>query len=41
MGGQYLFSGIPIKNAKENGLAFEKVFVSKTSAWKIYLYKVL
>ncbi|MDF2904601.1 MAG: hypothetical protein K0S25_2239, partial [Bacillus sp. (in: firmicutes)] len=41
MGGQYLFSGIPIKNAKENGLLFEKVFVSKTSAWKIYLYKVL
>lgn len=41
MGGQYLFSGIPILNAHENGLLLEKVFVSKHSAWKIYLYKVL
>ncbi|WP_318502677.1 DUF6044 family protein [Bacillus sp. T3] len=40
MGGQYLFSGIPILNAKENGLTLEKVFESKNSAWKIYLYKV-
>ncbi|MGJ7921106.1 DUF6044 family protein [Neobacillus sp. LXY-4] len=40
MGGQYLFSGVPILNAGENGLILEKVFESKTSAWKIYLYKV-
>jgi hypothetical protein len=41
MGGQYLFSGVPILNAKDNGLILEKIFVSKNSAWKIYLYKVI
>ncbi len=41
LGGQYLFSGLMIKNAQENGLILEKEFVSETSAWKIYLYKVI
>lgn len=41
MGGKYIFSAIPIDNARENNLALEKVFENKTSAWKIYLYKAL
>ncbi|MBP0726481.1 hypothetical protein J5Y03_15070 [Bacillus sp. RG28] len=40
MGGQYLFSAVPIKNAKENNLLFLKAFEDKESVWKIYLYKV-
>ncbi|MEH7109098.1 DUF6044 family protein [Bacillus sp. JJ1764] len=39
MGGRYIFSAIPIDNARNNRLKLEKVFESKTSAWKIYLYK--
>lgn len=41
MGGKYIFSAIPIENAKENNLKLDKVFESKASAWKIYLYKAL
>jgi hypothetical protein len=41
MGGEYLFSSVPIDNAEENGLLLDKVFSSKSSAWKIYLYEVL
>lgn len=41
MGGRYIFSAVPIDNAFENHLALEKVFVSSTSAWKIYLYKAM
>lgn len=41
MGGKYIFSAIPIDNASENDLLLEKVFESKSSAWKIYLYKAL
>jgi hypothetical protein len=41
MGGEYIFSSVPIDNASDNGLHFEKVFDSKSSAWKIYLYEVL
>ncbi|MCH1625592.1 DUF6044 family protein [Ferdinandcohnia quinoae] len=40
MGGRYLFSALPIKNAQENGLHLEKIFDSNESAWRIYLYKV-
>jgi hypothetical protein len=40
MGGQYIFSAVPIINAKENGLQFEKAFDQKDSAWRVYLYKV-
>nr|WP_042461239.1 DUF6044 family protein [Neobacillus dielmonensis] len=39
MGGRYIFSALPIDNAEQNQLKLEKVFVSKTSAWKIYLYR--
>lgn len=41
MGGEYLFSSVPIENAAANGLHLDKVFSSKSSAWKIYLYEVL
>jgi len=41
MGGSYIFSAIPIDNAEQNQLMLDKVFVSKTAAWKIYLYKTL
>lgn len=41
MGGRYIFSAVPIDNAFENHLALDKEFVSKTSVWKIYLYKVM
>ena len=41
MGGEYIFSAIPIDNAKENNLKLGKIFTSKESAWKIYLYEAL
>lgn len=40
MGGQYIFSAIPIMNAEENGLILKKEFNQKDSAWSIYLYEV-
>lgn len=40
MGGRYIFSAVPIENAKDNGLLLDKVFQSKESAWRIFLYKV-
>ena len=40
MGGKYIFSAVPIMNAKSNGLLFKKAFDEKDSAWKIYLYEV-
>lgn len=39
MGGQYIFSAVPIENAAENHLSLENIFTSDTSVWKIYLYK--
>lgn len=41
MGGRYIFSALPIDNAEQNQLVLDKVFKSKKSAWKIYLYKIL
>jgi hypothetical protein len=41
MGGRYIFSALPIDNAKKNQLLLVKVFESRTSAWKIYLYETL
>ena len=41
MGGKFIFSSVPIDNASENGMNLNKVFHSKSSAWKIYLYEVL
>lgn len=39
MGGQYIFSAVPILNAEEDGLQFLKAFDNPQSAWRIYLYK--
>jgi hypothetical protein len=41
MGGEYIFSSVPIENATENNLKLGKIFNSKDSAWKIYLYEAL
>jgi hypothetical protein len=41
MGGRYIFSALPIENAEKISLRLEKVFDSKNSAWKIYLYKAM
>lgn len=41
MGGKYIFSSVPIDNASENKLSLERTFESKSSAWKIYLYKAI
>lgn len=41
MGGKYIFSSVPIDNAHSNGLLLDEVFDTKTSAWKIYLYRAL
>lgn len=40
MGGRYLLSGYKIMNEKPNRLTLIKIFESKGSYWKIYLYKV-
>jgi hypothetical protein len=40
MGGLFILSAVPILNAEENHLLLKKVFQSKESYWKIYLYKV-
>ncbi len=40
MGGDYVLSSVPIKNAAENQLELQKVFDSKDAYWRIYLYKV-
>ncbi|WP_252346559.1 DUF6044 family protein, partial [Listeria monocytogenes] len=39
VGGKYILSAVPIDNASEVGLQFEKAFDNKESYWKIYLYK--
>jgi hypothetical protein len=41
MGGEYIFSAVPIDNAIENDLKLDAIFTSDKSAWKIYLYQVL
>lgn len=41
LGGTYIFSAIPINNAKENGLVLDRVFTKKGSGWKIHLYRVM
>jgi hypothetical protein len=40
MGGQYIFSALPIDHPERTGLTFKKAFNSDGSAWKIYLYEV-
>ncbi|TDL83130.1 DUF6044 family protein [Peribacillus frigoritolerans] len=39
MGGEYIFSSLPIEQPEKNHLFLDKVFHSEESAWKIYLYK--
>ncbi|RZT22693.1 DUF6044 family protein [Fictibacillus sp. BK138] len=41
LGGEYIFSALPIENAAEIKLELEDVFESDTAAWKIYLYKAM
>ncbi len=40
MGGEYVFSAVPILNAEETGLHYLKSFTDKDASWKVYLYKV-
>ena len=40
MGGDYLLSAVPIRNASSIGLKLEKTFRDNQSAWIIYLYRV-
>lgn len=40
MGGQFIFSAVPIENAFSNNLTLMKVFNHTDSVWKIYLYRV-
>ncbi len=40
LGGDYIFSALPIDNYKTLGLKYEKAFVKKNYPWKIYLYKL-
>ncbi|WP_373230004.1 DUF6044 family protein [Cohnella sp.] len=39
LGGQFIFSAVPIVNEEENGLTLRKVFNNPRSAWKIYVYE--
>lgn len=39
MGGQYLFSAVPIENAEENNLFLRKVFDHPESAWRVHVYE--
>ncbi|MBC6296347.1 hypothetical protein HCJ45_04340 [Listeria sp. FSL L7-1517] len=41
VGGEYVLSAVPIDNASQQGLKFEKAFSDKQSYWKIYLYKAI
>lgn len=41
MGGKYILSALPIDNSESIQLKLDKIFESKNSAWKIYLYKTL
>ncbi|OLS34644.1 hypothetical protein BTR25_21805 [Bacillus sp. MRMR6] len=41
MGGRYILSALPINKAEEIQLELDGIFESKSSAWKIYLYKTL
>src|SRR5699024_1234955 len=40
LGGDYIFSAVPIENHRENDLAYERSFENSQSPWKIYLYRV-
>ena len=40
LGGDYVFSALPIENAEDTGLDLEKTFENEQSPWRIYLYSV-
>ncbi|EUJ30277.1 hypothetical protein MFLO_10658 [Listeria floridensis FSL S10-1187] len=39
LGGKYILSSVPIENAPQTGLQFERSFSDSASYWKIYLYR--
>ncbi|MEW9677567.1 DUF6044 family protein [Lentibacillus sp. L22] len=39
LGGDYIFSAVPIENYQENDLHYERSFQKKGYPWKIYLYQ--
>ncbi|WP_198045030.1 DUF6044 family protein [Spirosoma montaniterrae] len=41
MGGQYVISAVPIRNASQNQLRLESIFNDSESYWKVWLYRVL
>jgi hypothetical protein len=40
MGGAYILSALPIRNANSNHLVLRQIFNHQGSAWKIYLYEI-
>ncbi|MFD1362106.1 DUF6044 family protein [Lentibacillus salinarum] len=40
LGGDYVFSALPIENHRANQLSFERSFENSQSPWKIYVYRV-
>jgi hypothetical protein len=40
LGGRYIFSALPIRNANDNQLKLLHIFNHERSAWKVYLYEV-
>lgn len=41
LGGKFIFSAVPIDFPEKNQLVLEKIFTTKESPWKIYLYQVM
>ncbi|GAB2597191.1 DUF6044 family protein [Spirosoma areae] len=40
LGGEYIISAVPIRNAAENKLRLEKIFDEPESYWRVWLYRV-
>ncbi len=40
LGGKYIFSSVPIMNARDIHLRFLRAFTDRQSVWKIYVYEV-
>ncbi|MFD1037578.1 DUF6044 family protein [Virgibacillus byunsanensis] len=40
LGGDYVFSALPIINHEETGLLYERSFENSSSPWKIYVYRI-
>lgn len=41
LGGEYVISAVPIRNAAENRLRLESVFNDSESYWRVWLYRVM